>query len=345
MTELLKQDIVEIEKLSDSEQDIIAYEKYQMSQVQIAKKIQKDTSLAKPFIKWAGGKTQLLKQFEKLYPRQLKEGKIDKYFELFSGGGAVFFDVIQKYSVEKVFLNDINQDLILAYRVIQQNPYGLIKLLSQLQQNYYQSNTDRRKKMFYQIRQNYNQQRMDFDYNNLLQQSLERVSFLIFLNKTCFNGLYRSNKKGDFNVPFGKYKSPKICDESNIIKVAKLLQNVTLISGNYDSFDRLIDNNSFVYIDPPYRPITKTSNFTSYAKSGFNDHNQIELSQYYRHLSENYNAKVMLSNSNPKNTDSEDNFFDDLYSEYKINQVYASRIVNSDGKKRGKITELVIINY
>ncbi|MDJ0532662.1 MAG: Dam family site-specific DNA-(adenine-N6)-methyltransferase [Xenococcaceae cyanobacterium MO_207.B15] len=316
-----------------------------MSQLQISNKINKNTSLAKPFLKWAGGKTQLLEQFDKLYPQQLKEGKVNKYFEIFLGGGAVFFYVIQKYSIEKVFLNDINKDLILGYKVIQRNPHDLIKLLSQLQQNYYQSDTEQREKIFYKIRQDYNDQRINFDYKNLSQQSLDRVSFLIFINKTCFNGLYRTNKKGDFNVPFGRYKNPKICDESNILKVSQILQDVTLVSGNYDNFDKLIDNKSFVYIDPPYRPINKTSSFTSYAKSGFNDQNQIELSQYYKHLSEDYSAKVMLSNSNPHNKELEDNFFHYLYSDYKINEVYASRMVNSDASKRGKITELVITNY
>ncbi|MDJ0745742.1 MAG: Dam family site-specific DNA-(adenine-N6)-methyltransferase [Xenococcaceae cyanobacterium MO_167.B27] len=316
-----------------------------MSQLQISNKINKNTSLAKPFLKWAGGKTQLLEQFDKLYPQQLKEGKVNKYFELFLGGGAVFFYVIQKYSIEKVFLNDINKDLILGYKVIQQNPHGLINFLSQLQQNYYQSDNKQREKIFYKIRQDYNDQRINFDYKNLSQKSLERVSFLIFINKTCFNGLYRTNKKGDFNVPFGRYKNPKICDETNILKVSQILQDVTLVSGNYDNFDKLIDNKSFVYIDPPYRPINKTSSFTSYAKSGFNDQNQIELSQYYKHLSEDYSAKIMLSNSNPHNKELEDNFFHYLYSDYKINEVYASRMVNSDASKRGKITELVITNY
>lgn len=316
-----------------------------MSQLEIFKELKESTSQAKPFLKWAGGKTQLLKQFETLYPRQLNKGTINKYFELFLGGGAVFFDIIQKYSVEKVFLNDINRDLILAYKIIKINPYDLIEFLSKLEREFFQGDISQRERMFYKIRQEYNTQRINFEYNNLSQQSIKRVSFLIFMNKTCFNGLYRSNKKGDLNIPFGRYKNPKICDKSNIIKVAKLLKNVTLISGNYDAFDKLIDKNSFVYIDPPYRPITKTSSFTSYAKSGFNDRNQIELSQYYKHLSNDYTAKIMLSNSNPKNTDLEDNFFHALYSQYKINEVYATRMVNSDASKRGKITELVITNY
>ena len=317
----------------------------QNKKLQTSDNFKTDISLAKPFLKWAGGKTQLLEQFEMLYPIQLKQKKINKYFELFLGGGAVFFNIIQKYSVEKVFLNDINKDLILAYQVIQNNPSDLIELLANLQTKYHQSDNKEREKIFYKIRNNYNKQRINFDYDNISQTSLERVSLLIFINKTCFNGLYRTNRKGEFNVPFGKYKKPTICDSGNILKVSELLQQVTFVSGNYSSLDKFIDNQSFVYIDPPYRPINKTSSFTAYAKSGFNDSNQIELSQYYKHLSEDCGAKVMLSNSNPHNTNLEDNFFHDLYSEYNINKVYASRMVNSNAKKRGKITELVITNY
>lgn len=316
-----------------------------MKQLQNFNNIKSEISLAKPFLKWAGGKTQLLEQFEILYPRQLKQKKINKYFELFLGGGAVFFYIIQKYSVERVFLNDINQDLILAYQVIKNNPNDLIELLDNLQTKYYQCDPKPREHIFYKIRNNYNEQRIDFDYENITGTSIERISWLIFLNKTCFNGLYRTNRKGEFNVPFGKYKKPTICDRNNIYKVNKILRRVTLTSGNYSSLDRYIDERSFVYIDPPYRPINKTSSFTTYAKSGFSDRNQIELSQYYKHLSEDYGAKVMLSNSNPHNTNLDDNFFHDLYSEYNINEVYASRMVNSNASKRGKITELVITNY
>lgn len=300
---------------------------------------------ASPFLKWVGGKTQLLQQFEQLYPRQLKEGKVKKYFELFLGGGAVFLNIIQKYPVEQVFLSDINQDLILAYKVIQNKADNLIELLLKLQQTYCSSNVEQREKLFYQIRENYNQQQKNFNYDFGTQEATIRVSWLVFLNKTCFNGLYRTNQKGDFNVPFGKYKNPKICNSENILAVAQVLQKVTLVSGNYHSLDEFIDNQSFVYLDPPYRPINKTSSFTAYAKSGFNDQNQIELSNYYRHLSEVKQSLLMLSNSNPHNIDATDNFFHQLYQQYKIHEVLANRMVNSDATKRGKIAELVITNY
>ncbi len=295
-------------------------------------------------MKYVGGKTQLLKQFEQLYPQRLKEGKVTKYFELFLGGGAVFFDVIQKYPIEQAFLNDINQDLILAYQVIKNQPNNLIELLHDLSTKYQQSNTEQQKDIFYLIRDEYNRQKNNFNYNCRAKDSLKRVSWLLFLNKTCFNGLYRTNQKGQFNVPFGKYKNPQICDRDNILSVARILEDVKLISGNYDRLDGFIDRDSFVYLDPPYRPIAKTSSFTSYTQSSFNDRDQLELSKYCHYLTHK-GAKVMISNSNPHNTDSADNFFYYLYDGYRINEVFASRMVNSDATKRGKITELVITNY
>ncbi len=320
-----------------------------------------DQKLAKPFLKWVGGKTQLLGQLETLYPSELKLGKIDKYFELFVGGGAVLFEVIQKYPIAKAFINDINPDLILAYRVIRDRATTLITILSKLEEEYLNSNIEERANIFYQERENYNQQRIDFNYDdggcwvnpsisnhrvdNLSEESIKRVALIIFLNKTCFNGLYRSNKKGEFNVPMGRYKNPTICDSSNILKVSNLLQKVTIASGNYDIYSSYIDNKSLVYLDPPYRPISNTSRFTAYAKSSFNDDSQIKLSKYYQYLDQECQAKVMLSNSDPKNTESQDNFFDDLYSKYNIHRVRANRMVNSKATNRGKINELLITNY
>ena len=317
--------------------------------------------LAKPFLKWVGGKTQLLEQLDSFYPPELKTGKIDKYFELFVGGGAVLFEVIQKYPIKKAFISDINPDLILAYQVIRDRALELITILSKLEEEYLNSNLEQRANIFYQIRENYNQQRIDFNYDgggcwgnpsisnhcveNLSEESIKRVALIIFLNKTCFNGLYRTNKKGDFNVPMGRYKNPTICNKDNILKVSNLLQKVTITSGNYDIYSPYIDNTSLVYLDPPYRPISNTSSFTAYAKSSFNDDSQIKLSQYYQYLDQECQAKVILSNSDPKNTDSKDTFFDDLYSQYNIHRVRASRMVNSKATNRGNINELLITNY
>ena len=316
-----------------------------MKRLQDSETINCSKNLAKPFIKWVGGKTQLLGQFAKFYPLELKTGKINKYFELFVGGGAVFFEIIQNFPIEIAFINDINQDLILAYKVIRDHPQELIKILSKLQQEYLSNNSQDREKIFYKIRENYNKQRIDFNYNNLSQESINRVALIIFLNKTCFNGLYRTNKKGDFNVPMGRYKNPTICNSGNILKVSHVLEKVTILSGNYDIYNQIIDDKSFVYLDPPYRPISQTSSFTAYARSSFNDDSQIALSQYYQYLDEECQAKVMLSNSDPQNIDSQDVFFDNLYSQYNIHRVTASRMVNSKAMNRGKITELLITNY
>lgn len=308
-------------------------------------KVRSNKEKAKPFLKWAGGKSQLLEQLEKLYPQELKTGKVNKYFEVFSGGGAVFFSIIQKYPVQKAFLCDINQDLILAYRVIQQNVDELIALLKVIEADYFQSEPDKREQIFYKTRDRYNQQRVTFSYEAISNESVARVAWLIFLNKTCFNGLYRTNKKGEYNVPYGKYKKPTICNSSNLLKVSSCLEKVELKTGSYQLYKNNIDANSFVYLDPPYRPINKTSSFTAYAKSGFNDQNQIELSEYYHFLSVVTKAKLMLSNSNPHNTDVSDNFFHDLYADYHIHEVLANRMINSNGSNRGKISELVITNY
>ena len=302
-------------------------------------------NLAKPFLKWVGGKTQLLEQLDRFYPPELKTGKIDKYFELFVGGGAVLFEVIQKYPIKKAFISDINPDLILAYQVIRDRALELITILSKLEEEYLNSNLEQRASIFYQVRENYNKQRIDFNYGNLSEESIKRVALIIFLNKTCFNGLYRTNKKGDFNVPMGRYKNPTICNTDNILKVSHLLQKVTITSGNYDIYSPYIDSKSLVYLDPPYRPISSTSSFTAYAKSSFNDDSQIKLSKYYQYLDKECQAKVILSNSDPKNTDFQDTFFDDLYSQYNIHRVRANRMINSKATNRGKINELLITNY
>lgn len=304
------------------------------------------TKIAKPFLKWVGGKTQLISQIQDFYPREcLKQGKINKYFELFLGGGAVFFDIIQKYKIGQAYLSDINQDLILTYRVIQQQPEQLINSLSELEEKYLSLPQEARKKFFYQSRERYNSIRKTNNYQQDSQDTITIATLTILLNKTCFNGLYRTNKKGEFNVPAGLYKNPKICDVDNLLRVSQLLQPAIIKQGNYNIFERELDRDSFVYIDPPYRPISKTSNFTSYSQFEFSDRQQIELSQYYQHLDRTYGCKLMLSNSEPQNIDSSDTFFEDLYQNYNINRVYANRMVNSNAAKRGKIAELLITNY
>lgn len=184
-------------------------------------------------------------------------------------------------------------------------------------------------------------------FNGLLlneNTKIEKAALFIFLNKTCFNGLYRVNKKGIYNVPFGKHETPTICDEENLSKISESLRNVTMRSCDYHEVLNFADENSLVYIDPPYRPLNATSGFTSYTAEQFNDEDQKELAGVYKRLSEK-GARVMLSNSDPHNTDEKDNFFDDLYSEFTILRVEAARMINSKGSSRGKIKELLIKNY
>ena len=190
----------------------------------------------------------------------------------------------------------------------------------------------------------YNYKRDLFNEMDTTLDSIRKAALMIFLNKTCFNGLYRVNKQGLFNVPMGKYKKPCICDEENLRNVSAKLQNVKIVCGDYRESRDFIDNHTFVYFDPPYRPITKTSNFTSYNKDSFTDDNQIELGKFVDEM-DNRGAKIAISSSDPKNIDPEDNFIDDIYSKYNIKRVEANRMINSKGNSRGKINELLICNY
>lgn len=290
--------------------------------------------LAHPFIKWVGGKSQLLDEIRTRYPN-----RIEKYCEPFVGGGAVLFDVLQKSMPEEVLINDINKELINTYEQIRDNCDDMIIQLSELQSRYKNQTLEKNKNLFYKKRNRYNEIKM----NENKDEKLEKAALFIFLNKTCFNGLYRVNSKGQFNVPFNNAKNPLLCDESNLKECSRLLQNVEMRTGDYKDCKDFIDERTFVYIDPPYRPLTQTSSFTSYSENGFTDKEQIELCEFLKEIS-NKGAKVLASNSDPKNTDENDNFFDELYSRFEIERVSASRMVNSNAKKRGAISELLIFN-
>lgn len=294
--------------------------------------------IVKPFVKWAGGKNSLIPQLTKYYPVELKNGNIERYVEPFVGGGAVLLDILQKYEVKEAYAFDINKDLINCYNVIKQNVEALIQELDKKEKDFLMLDSDNRQKYFYDIRTEYNSYSLNDELN------IKRASEFIFLNRTCFNGLYRVNKDGKFNVPCGKYKNPTICDSNNLRNLSKLIQNVTFEYGDYRKSEDLITENTFVYFDPPYRPLSVTSGFTSYTKEDFNDENQKELAQYYNQLNLK-NAKLMLSNSNPKNVNEEDNFFDTIYDGFIINEVSAKRMINSNAKGRGEISELLITNY
>lgn len=295
--------------------------------------------LVRPFVKWAGGKGSLLQQLSNFYPFELKDGKINKYVEPFVGGGAVLIDILQKYDIEEAYAFDINIDLINCYNVIKISVEELIEKLDKIEREYLKLEPEERQIYFYDIRKEYNSYKIQKEEINV-----KRAAEFIFLNRTCFNGLYRVNKSGEFNVPCGKYKNPTICDAKNLRNLSKLLKNVVFQYGNYKTSGKYIDNNTFVYFDPPYRPLSITSGFTSYTKEDFNDENQKELADYYRDLNSK-KAKLMLSNSNPKNTNKEDNFFEEIYKGFYINEVSAKRMINANSKGRGEISELLITNY
>jgi len=304
-----------------------------------ANNISNSPEYAKPFVKWAGGKGQLLDTFRKCYPPQLIEGSIKCYIEPFVGGGAVLFDILQRYKIEEAFIFDINEDLINTYVVIKNNVDLLVEYLSILEHRYLNSSKDARKKMYYDVREAYNSHGLN---NN--QQDIERAAQFIFLNRTCFNGLYRVNRAGLFNVPAGDYKNPTICDEKNLYAVSSLLQRVYIFAGDYRESMKYANEYSFVYFDPPYRPLNVTSSFTSYSKFDFADEDQIQLAKFFSEMNQT-GALLMLSNSDPKNVNPDDNFFDELYKEFYIYRIKAKRVINSNGERRGLINEILVTNY
>lgn len=290
--------------------------------------------MAKPFVKWVGGKSQLLKKIKQKYPQH-----IEKYCEPFVGGGAVLFDILQTFHPREVLINDINKELINTYFQVKNNCEDLILQLENIQTAYLNLIQEERKIFFYEKRNRYNELKVNGDD----VENLEKASLFIFLNKTCFNGLYRVNSKGLFNVPFNNARNPLICDEENLRACNQLLQNVTLKTGDYKDCENFIDEQTFVYIDPPYRPLTQTSAFTSYSENQFSDKEQIELAKFIEKISEK-GALILASNSDPKNINKEDNFFDDLYSNFEIERVSASRMINSNSEKRGAVKEILISN-
>ena len=273
----------------------------------------------KPFVTWVGGKRQLLKQFKEmnLYPPEGFDPSINQYFEPFVGGGAVFFDLIPKYAR----LSDLNHELITTYQVIKNDVESLISHLQRHQVS---------KDYFLKMRS------MNIaDLNNI-----EIASRFIFLNRTGFNGMYRVNKKGQFNVPFGKYSNPLICDEANLRRASQALQSVTIEHADYQSVLDYAKRGDFIYFDPPYHPISKTASFTSYTANSFSEADQVALRDVYVEL-HHRGCYVMLSNSNA-------DFVNQIYANIpgvKINKVLASRAINSNTTKRGKIKEVLITNY
>jgi DNA adenine methylase len=291
-------------------------------------------SNARPFVKWAGGKSQILDEIRAKYPHGLGR-RIKKYAEPFVGGGAVLFDVLNHYSVEKAYISDINRELIHTYTTIRDNPADFIEALREMEIRYHEADDEKRKEIYYASRDKFNSLKF------MMDTSVELAALFIFLNRTCFNGLYRVNSKGGYNVPQGNYKMPSICDESNIRAVSNKLQGVKIVHGDYHQSADFIDDETFAYFDPPYRPLSATASFTSYAQDRFYDNAQAELATFINEITLR-GAYVLASNSDPTNIDESDNFFDVLYASYRITRIQASRAINSVGNGRGKVRGLLI---
>ena len=292
---------------------------------------------AKPFIKWVGGKTQLIEQINGLLPHDFCRWNKVKYIEPFVGGGAMLFFMLQRFeNIHSAVINDINPDLMRCYLTVRDHADDLIRSLEEVEGGYLGLETEeKRKEYFLQARQKYNCKNFS---------DIENTTLFIFLNKTCFNGLYRVNKKGQFNVPFGRYRNPQICCKETIMQDSELLQKVEITTGDFEQTFLQAEGNTFFYFDPPYRPLTSTSSFTDYSKENFDDLEQMRLKQFCDKVSQSGYA-FMLSNSDPKTAMKADNFFDDLYNSYDIHRVLASRSINSVGSKRGKLTEILVRNF
>ncbi len=254
----------------------------------------------------------------------------------------MLFFMLQKFpNIKRVIINDINRNLTEAYRVIKQEPEGLVYRLKHIEQQYLPIEDYEEQRAFYlEMRRCFNEEALS---------SLDKTALLIFLNRTCFNGLYRENAKGFFNVPFGRYANPTICNEEVIYADSELLNHfdVQIFNGDFKDTAKAIDETglNFFYFDPPYRPLSATSSFNSYVKEDFNDDSQRDLADFCRQLNTHKNVKWMLSNSDCSAKNPADTFFEDIYEGFNIQRVYASRMVNANASKRGKLTELLITNY
>lgn len=269
---------------------------------------------ASPFLKWAGGKSQLLSTFDEFFPENF-----NRYFEPFVGGGAVFFHMTGRVDDGlAAHLSDLNDELINCYSVVRDNVEQLIKALKKHRNE---------SEYYYAVRA------MDTSRMNAVQ----RAARLIYLNKTCFNGLYRVNSRGEFNVPFGSYKNPRTCDEDNLRAVSEALQHTKLVHQHFADALKEARKGDFVYLDPPYQPLSATSNFTSYTSKCFGEADQKKLAKVFAEL-DRRGCKVMLSNS-------DNEFVQELYAGFRQETVYANRAINCRADRRGRISELLVLNY
>lgn len=295
-----------------------------------------NTNSPKPFIKWAGGKQKLIPQIIQHLPKNFNELTDVTYIEPFIGGGAMLFYMLSHYSnIKQAIISDKNEKLINVYNVTKLFPKYLIADLQSLQNRYYLcNNLNSKKEMYLEMRDKFNEKE---------NEPITEAAYFIFLNKTCFNALYRVNSKNKFNVPFGKHIEPLICDEATILADSKLLEKVCILNGNYFETLDYASENTLFYFNPPYRPLNSSQKLNQYTKDSFNDESQMHLKEFCDEITKR-KYSFIESNSDGFSYNG-DTFFKDLYKDYTINRAFAARSINSNAAKRGKIAELLITNY
>ena len=299
---------------------------------------------ARPFLKWAGGKSQLLGEFGRRLPDPKKKRPVSRFVEPFVGGGAMFFSFCHRFPLQESTICDINPELILTYRVIRKSVEDLIAELESIDSAFQKNNGQGKEGYYYRVRDDFNETVTAIHSGMPGAAEIRHVAELVFLNHTCYNGLFRVNKKGRFNVPFGRYKNPDIVNRDNLCVVSALLKDTRILCGDFTVCRRYVDDETFVYLDPPYRPLSATASFTSYSPAGFTDRDQKRLARFYKTL-DRKGAMVMLSNSDPRTESNGDSFLEDLYDGFRIERVPARRMINCNGARRGKVSELIVTNY
>ena len=298
--------------------------------------IENETGKVRPFLRWAGGKTYQLRQIRTKYPTGLGI-TVRKYAEPFLGGGAVLFDILCRYPMDEVYISDINRELIHTYLTIRDDVEILIEMLETIEEEYLTASPETRKALYSEKRRHYNLLKKASD------RDTELAALFIFLNSTCFSGLYRVNSSGEFNTSFGNRPKPIICDPQNLRTASQMLQGVTIISGDYRLSASFIDSSTLCYFDPPYRPLPGKECFTAYDASRFGDSEQTELARYINEMSKR-GAYIIASNSDPRNTDENDDFFDSLYQGFTISRVDSLSTISRKGISRRRLSELLICN-
>ncbi len=291
-------------------------------------------SEAKPFVKWAGGKTRVLDTLIYFISKQSRNQIITTYIEPFLGGGSLFFYLVQNYNFSKYIISDINSPLIATYQAIKDNLHYLSGYLEALENRYY--DTQNKKVFFEDVRSKFNEELKENSKYSSPYDKARIAGKLIFLNKTCFNGLYRLNSKGEFNTSYGKYKKPKIFDEDNLKAVSKVLQRCEIYNLDFWGLKEYINDKCIVYLDPPYKPLSETANFTSYTSQNFTDSNHERLVRFCDYI-DSIGGKFILSNSDQEECHA-------LYCKYQIEKYQNLRSINSNGSKRGGINEILVKN-